>query len=245
MNQGLILTSQLLAFALFLQGLEIFSLCINSSMLKIWSFENLKRDLRIRFLFSEKSLRIIATFQILLALNALLSPHFLFFLGLFFTCLIVSIRFRGTFNGGSDMMTFVILTGTCVGWGLKPEWGLIYIAIHTFYSYFKAGIVKVIQKDWRTGRALPVFLQRSLYPDIQNLGVSLTHYKYVSLVLCWGAILFELGGISLLFIPKMTLIYFTMAVLFHLIVYRCFGLNRFFWIWISGWPSLFYVVTLL
>ena len=60
------------------------------------------------------------------------------------------IRWRGAFNGGSDFMTLVGLTGLLiahlVGAAGQPEWGwkagLGYVTLQTVSSYFVSGWVK-------------------------------------------------------------------------------------------------------
>jgi hypothetical protein len=243
MNSTLLMTSRLLAFTLFLQGVEYFLLTRKDLFIKVWCFENLKDDLKFKFLFSDQSYKITTLLQLLLAISAFAFPQFYFFIGLFITTLLISIRFRGSFNGGSDMMSFVVLTGVTIGLATSnPEiqkFGLVYIAIHASYSYFKAGLAKIKQVDWRSGVALMGLAHVSLYPEIRSLKIS----KAVSLFLGWAVMAFELAIISLPFFPDYAGIYFVLAIVFHLVVFASFGLNRFFWIWMCAWPSIFFALT--
>ena len=240
MNATLLMTSRLLAFTLFLQGIEYFLLTRKELFTKVWSFENLKDELKIRFLFSDLSFKIIVILQILTSLTAFIFPQTYLFVLLFLTTLLITIRFRGSFNGGSDMMSFVVLTGVLISFFAKnPEmgkFGLIYIGIHGIYSYFKAGLAKIRHADWRNGSALKGFSQVSLYPVVRSLKIS----PLLSLVLGWITILFELGTVSVLVVPDMVGVYFILAIIFHLMVFATFGLNRFFWIWMSAWPGIFF-----
>jgi hypothetical protein len=79
----------------------------------------------------------------------------------------------------------------------------------------------------------------SLYPEIRSLKIS----KAVSLFLGWAVMAFELAIISLPFFPDYAGIYFVLAIVFHLVVFASFGLNRFFWIWMCAWPSIFFALT--
>ena len=257
-EQATSLTAHLLSLCFLIYGVELFLLSRHSSFQRIWSLENLRSDFEtalpvhpnfIPVLFSVKSFQVIAILQMSLAIFSYFHPAPYFFLVLFILHLLVCVRFRGTFNGGSDMMSFVVLTGLLITKLGSPDsgfkLGLIYISIHTLYSYFKAGIVKLKEREWRTGQALPEFLYRSLFPEIQSLAVWLQHRKALSWGLCWIVMIFELLSPALLFFPRFSWAYFYLALLFHFSVLVTFGLNRFFWIWLAAWPSVLYTVNLL
>jgi hypothetical protein len=252
------LTAQLLAASLFLHGTEHLWISFRRSFRKIWSFENIGPDLRrglplpdrvIQTIFSVSSFRVIAILQIILAIFAIVDPQSWFFVGLAVTHLFMCIRFRGTFNGGSDMMVFVVLTGVLIGLLGKSEFtqklGLIYICIHALYSYFKAGLAKIRHRDWRNGSAISAFLGRSLFSDIRRLSAWLQPRRTLSLIFCWLVLAFELGSAILIFAPRLAFVYFLAAMAFHLAIYASFGLNRFFLIWLSAWPAILYSLSLL
>lgn len=243
------LTSMAVCLSMLLQSTELLVLCFKGELLNIWSFENLKGDLKFKFLFSEASFKVILVIQILTAILGLFFPSFIVIAVLFLTHLLTCIRFRGTFNGGSDMMTFVILTGLLIsqssGNGDAQEIGLVYISIHALYSYFKAGFSKIIRSEWRSGIALPVFVESSLFPDSRQVLGKLFSKRVVAIVSAWFVILFELLVVLLLLWTDLSLPYFVMAILFHAIVFLVFGLNRFFWAWAGAWPSLFYCLNLI
>jgi len=247
----------LLCFSMALQAVEIFALTRKNTFQKIWSYENLSTDLKkglplpeslLRLLFSIKSLRFIALFQILLCLIGPFYPSVLIFLFLALTHLLICIRFRGTFNGGSDMMTFVVLTGVLITLSTNDEryqkLGLIYIAIHTLYSYFKAGLVKVRYNEWRTGHALPAFLERSLFLDMKSVAQWLRLRPRLSQILGLGLISFELSALALPLMPSFGFFYFSLAASFHFLNFLSFGLNRFFWIWLTAWPAVLFSLRL-
>ena len=250
-------TAHILALTLIFQAVEL-SICSGQkSFFKIWSFKNLRQDLErglplpnalLPFIFSANAFRVILAVQVLAALASFLFPFFSVFLVLFLTHLLICIRFRGTFNGGSDMMIFVVLTGVLIVLASASEnfqkLGLIYIAIHTLYSYFKAGFAKIIQADWRSGRALPAFLDRSLLPDAKKIARGLQGQSAVCFILCWSVLIFELAAIALPLFPGFVGAYFTLILLFHFGIYLSFGLNRFFWAWLCAWPAVFYSISL-
>ena len=257
-NTFISMTSHFLAIALFIQALEIYLLSKKKSFLEIWSYENLKFDLEpglplpnsvIEFLFADKMVKRIAFLQLLLSLAAFIHPAAALFVLLFLCHLLICIRFRGTFNGGSDMMTFVLLTGMLIIFLAPSEkaqnLGFIYIAINTVYSYFKAGLAKVVNKEWRNGQALHSFLKRSLFLDTKNFANWLSTKKWVGFVFCWSVIFFELGIPTIFIFPSLIFFYFLCACLFHTIIFVSFGLNRFFWVWLAAWPSIFYAINLI
>lgn len=251
-----LITLGLISLFFLFSSLELLKLSSQPEFFKIWNYQHLQNDLMngiplpkklTNLLFSNQSFKWILFLQ--LTLSILLIPFSSPWIvaTMFILHLIVCTRFRGTFNGGSDMMAFVLLTGALIFTSFEsPEssrFGFLYIAIHTIYSYFKAGYSKVVQKDWRSGRALPRFLKRSLYPDIQKLSVWLSNQKTISLLACWTVITFEIMILLLLLFPNLISIYFLISLGFHFSVFLMFGLNRFFWIWLAAWPSIFYSLT--
>jgi hypothetical protein len=253
LEASFLLTARLLSFSMVLQAVEIFVLSRQSDFQHVWSYKNIQRDLEsglplnaklIEKIFSIPSLQKIAGLQIIFSAVAAALPHPAILIALFLTHLLICIRFRGAFNGGSDMMTFVVLTGVLISAAGFTKLGLIYIATHTLYSYFKAGLGKVKHKEWRNGQAIPAFLARSTFPDIQNTATKLANKKTINAVLGIGTVIFELSALGLLFALSASYLYFGLAVVFHLAIYFCFGLNRFFWIWISAWPATLFSLSL-
>lgn len=245
MNNSILITSRLLAFTLLLQAMELWLLMGKAEFTQVWSFENLKSDVKWKFLFSELSFKVIVLMQIAAAVVGFIHPQPISMIALFITHLLICIRFRGSFNGGSDMMAFVILTGMLIAHlSSHPEvqeFGLVYIAVHALYSYFKAGVAKIKHKEWRAGSALQSFLKMSLYPEIRQI----TLPRGMGRVLCWLVLVFELSAVALPFFPQIVPLYFVAAIVFHLAIYVTFGLNRFFWIWMCAWPAIFYFTKAL
>ena len=250
------LSMQMLAWTMFLQGLEMYLCSRRKWFRSIWGFRNLAADLErglplprplIWIFFNDDAFKHIAIVQMLSAVIAFSMPGSLPFGILFCTHLLFCIRFRGTFNGGSDMMTFVVLTGVLLSLVLPEtslKFGLVYICVHALFSYFRAGTGKLKEAKWRDGTALAIFLSRSLYPDMQKLAAQLRPMNWLCVVMSWGVMVFELSVIALPLAPNSAIVYFEALLLFHFCVYRAFGLNRFFWIWLSAWPSIFYTVGL-
>lgn len=174
---------------------------------------------------------------------------------LFMGTLLLLVRWRGAFNGGSDFMTLVTITGILIAqvvalWadkGLGWAVGLSYIAIHTLSSYFVSGWIKLLQPEWRSGRALTIFLNGGIYgplaPD------SIFRRPKVAMVCSWAFIVWEAVFPLTLLNPNSALLFMVIATVFHFLVFWFFGLNRFFWAWLtnltavwffSGWVSRFW-----
>jgi hypothetical protein len=174
---------------------------------------------------------------------------------LFVGNLLLLVRWRGAFNGGSDFMTLVAVTGLLIaqvlalwlGPGLGWAMGLSYIAIYTLSSYFVSGWIKLLQPEWRSGRALTIFLNGGLYGPLS--ANSVFRKPGVALVCSWAFILWEAVFPLVLFKPEWALVFAAIAAVFHFLVFWFFGLNRFFWAWLtnltavwffSGWISRFW-----
>lgn len=248
----------LIGFALFLSGAEFYLLSRKTSFRRIWSDRNLESDFRdgiplpgavTRRLFSLSFFPILAWLEMTAAVGMVVFPGIGWIPLLILIHLAICIRFRGTFNGGSDMMIFVVLSGLLIAEWTGGEWGrklgLSYIALHTGYSYLKAGAVKLWQEDWRKGAALPVFLSRSPVVGVDRVGAFLENHPKISKGIGGAAMLFEVSILALLVFPWAGFIYVALAVSFHFGNFLAFGLNRFFWVWCAAWPALLYSLSLL
>lgn len=173
--------------------------------------------------------------------------HLAIALLLFIGNLLLLIRWRGAFNGGSDFMTLITATGLLIaqvvekltdaqtGWSA----GLGYIAIQTLSSYFVSGWVKLKRPEWRNGQALPVFLNSGLYGPLKK--DSVFRRPVVALVCSWAFILWEGLFVCVLLFPNWTPLFVSVALLFHFLVFWFFGLNRFFWAWATNLGSIFFL----
>lgn len=163
---------------------------------------------------------------------------------LLFSQLAIGARFRGTFNGGSDYMTVVVLSGLSAAAGganhpLLVKAGLAYVAVQLVLSYFIAGCVKVSRPEWRRGEALRHLLSSNRYGT--PAWVSAWVAKPLLAGLAAAALLaFECGFPLALVGPRVALSFMTCGALFHLGNVLAFGLNRFLFAWVAGYPALLY-----
>jgi len=150
-------------------------------------------------------------------------------------------RFQGPYNGGSDRMGLLILFCLFLS-HILPEaaWrevALGYLAVQLTLSYFIAGWVKVVNPDWRRGRALRDVFQFSAYPVSENLR-ALAARPHLLFAASWAVMALELFFPATLLHPVTLVAGLALAALFHLANAMLFGLNRFFWVWIAAYPSL-------
>lgn len=150
-------------------------------------------------------------------------------------------RFQGPYNGGSDRMSLLILF--CLSLKtLAPdqywrELAVGYLALQLVLSYFISGWVKVVNQEWRSGRALCDVFQFSAYPVSESLR-SLAQSPRLLFTMAWCVMIFELVFPVALFSQESLIVALIIAAMFHFSNACFFGLNRFFWIWISGYPSI-------
>jgi len=158
--------------------------------------------------------------------------------------LLILHRFQGPYNGGSDRMGLLAL------WCLTlsrltpvPQWKELafgYLGVQLVLSYFISGGVKVVNPDWRTGRALRDVFQFSAYPVSEALRRWADRPR-VLLAMSWAVILFELA-FPLTLLSRPTLIAgLVVAAAFHLANACLFGLNRFFWTWLATYPAILWL----
>ena len=252
---ALALMRALCALSLVVQTLEFLRLRGPLGPDGIWSFAVQQGDLAhaarpVRAAFAFLSRPPVHTAHLALRLAAAVLLPFGFGLPvslfLFLGTLAILVRWRGAFNGGSDFMTVAVTTalviadiGAAIG---KTETGaaaaLWYVAVHAISSYFVSGAVKLLDPDWRSGRALPIFLDGGVYgplpPD------SLFRRRPAAIACTWGFILWECAFPLALLAPEIAAVFCAVALVFHLLVFRFFGLNRFVFAWAATFPAIVY-----
>ncbi len=153
-------------------------------------------------------------------------------------------RYQGPYNGGSDRMGLLVLYCVTLAHvlpaGLISETAFGYLGIQVVMSYFISGKVKIVNPDWRSGRALADVFAFSAYPVSERLR-DLANRPRQMMLASWPVIGFELVfPISLLWAPALVLA-LTIAFAFHLANACLFGLNRFVWVWVASYPSLLWI----
>lgn len=168
---------------------------------------------------------------------------------LFGSIFMVALSFGGNFNGGADQMTMQIsialLIALFVG-SLKPDltelaqrFALLYITVQLCLSYFVSGVTKVINADWRSGKALQEILRSQNYDVATFAKSSIGGSQALSRISSWFVILLELIFPVVLIKPQLAFALAPIMLLFHLGNFMVLGLNRFVFIWLAAYPSIF------
>ena len=251
-------TQKLIGVAVFFQTIELLSLKKEFGPHGIWNWETIQKDFKVfppplnwifQLYLSYLGFLGTLTLRLTSAIGILIWPQPIFFVALVFTSLLVCARWRGTFNGGSDAITQAILNALCVAalgatfWPNHPKivrGALLYIALQSTLSYWIAGLVKIKVKEWRSGRALALFLHHPSY-EVNPLAQKFSHWPWACLSASWIVMGFECLFPWALFNRTACLILVGTAFCFHSINVYVFGLNRFLFAWVATYPSLFYI----
>jgi len=216
----------------------------------IWRWSTLARELRwlrpvlaYRPFLAVLGVRLVAALLLLGGLRGPVAPV------LWVTTLLVDVRFRGTYNGGSDLMTMVVLTSLVVAHvggrsTVLVNAALLYIAAQAMLSYFIAGVSKATNGDWWRGDALREFVAR---PDFATPAPvrRLLRRRGALIAASSAVIVFEVAfPVAFAGVPAAWVLV-AMALLFHLGVVVVFGLNRFVLAWAASWPAVIYAARLL
>lgn len=162
---------------------------------------------------------------------------------------VLTARFAGHFNGGSDGMTRVVL-GALLLDGASP-WeprlrlvALGWIAVQLTASYFVAGMVKARESLWRSGDAVAAIVNSGHY-DVPLRTRAWLSRPAVSRAASWGTLAFELSSPVVYFLPRelalpTLALWSAVALVFHLTNAWVLGLNRFVFAWAAAYPALFF-----
>ncbi len=246
----------LLGWSLVLQTLEHLAIARRDRVL-VWDIQWHEMPTRpvmlrpfLRWCFDARRYTALLGLRLVLALGLMLGWHGLWLsLPLMAIAVLLLLRWRGAFNGGSDFMTLVGLSGMLWVDGLTPLWGaelawragLWWVTLQLITSYFMSGWVKLKHRGWRNGTALPLFLETGIYGPLSPS--SPWRQPALARAVAWGFILWE-GLFALVFLDiRLAWVGCGLGLLFHLLVFWYFGLNRFFWAWLATYPALLYAVT--
>lgn len=212
------MTGRLLALALILQSAEFLAI-------KPYPWNVIREEIPQWLRPILQPYRFTVILQLIISLFCLVEPaHPAVIAILLATQWLIAIRWRGTFNGASDSMTFLVT----VGWLASLFWekALWYIAIQVILSYFVAGVSKLLEGEWRSGRALAVFLGRPR--------------KRGDRLVAWSIIAFEVFFPAAVLSPRVALAFMAGGLFFHLINAYVLGLNRFVFAWLAAYPALYW-----
>lgn len=247
-----------LGFSIFIQSLEMLQLRKHLSNSGLWSWPIVQYDFKyfpsplfviFNFLLSYPNIIFVVILQLFLSLSLIIYPHFILILCLFICTLLISLRWRGSFNGGSDSLTLLCLAAVllCAVFlsalplaNSKPSLAALwFIAIHGSLSYGLAGGVKLKERSWRNGAALRDYLQSSTYSIPASI-VAISERSLTCVVASWLIIIFECSFPFLVFFSSYKTEVLIAGVLFHAVNIYLLGLNRFFYAWLATYPALYF-----
>ncbi len=252
-DTALLITEKLIALALVLQSLEFLKLRAHFSKNGVWRWETLQKEFQafpnfiydcLHFLLNDKHFQILSVLRFIASILLVFFSHPALSTFLFLTHILVCLRWRGTFNGGSDYMTSLILLALSIA-RLFPQsaqakdFALFYIAIQSVLSYFIAGFVKLKNNDWRTGQALTGFLESFQY-GVPQMIQRLSQHKKLMFFASWSILIFELSAPLALIDFQFCIQFISWAFAFHLLNHFLFGLNRFVFAWLASYPAILY-----
>ena len=238
----LLVMAKLLSIAVVFQSVELFQIRRAWSAGGIWDWNTLRKEFGILgVVFDEHGFTALLCVRLVCAFVAFFFPNFILMLVLFLSTLLIAVRWRGSFNGGSDYMTLIVSGCLSVAWGFPraEKACLYYVAVQTCLSYFMAGMAKIRKKDWWTGKALSDFL-KSEYYDVPERLRSLTKQRSLLVAVSWMILTFECVFPLSLCKPEICAIFIAFALVFHLGNVYAFGLNRFLFAWAAAYPALYF-----
>jgi len=241
-------TERLTGLAIFVGTLELLALRRHCSDDGIWRWRTLQPELPwLAPLLAYRPFVAVLFLQAATAMALMAGAGRGTALVLWITSLLVCLRFRGTFNGGSDAMQMVLLSALVLAqWDpsrpVLVQAALLYIAVQLTLSYVLGGIAKWRQAEWRRGTALAAFVESPQYgvpPMLQRL----LRRPRISMAASAGILLFECAMPVAWFSTATALVVVGMAFGFHLANVALFGLNRFLLLWTAAYPALLYAAS--
>lgn len=196
-------------------------------------------------IFGSRDARLLFIFRAGLSIILLLGhqSHWVL-LALSLHSLLILHRYQGPYNGGSDRMGLLILYCLCLSrWlpdGIGTEAAFGYLGMQVILSYFISGQVKIVNPEWRSGRALQDVFSFSAYPVAGSLR-ALADRPRLLWGASWAVMLFEVLFPFSVLHPYALIVALGIATMFHVANAFLFGLNRFVWFWIASYPSILWL----
>ena len=247
------LVSKLVSISVLVQSFELMSLRkeFRENGLYPWSIlkAEYSRGLQPLFslFFSARNFPFLILAQLILALVLFILPVFWICVGLMITALFINLRFRGTFNGGSDKMTLMSLIALVIATShdnsvFSVIVGMWFLALQSVTSYLFAGFAKLREPTWRSGSVLFQLLNLPHYPVPQMIRKRVMKNPEWMKIIPWALLGFECLFPLIFLNSFVAMIFFSAALIFHLMNVCIFGLNRFFFAWVATYPAIFFLI---
>lgn len=218
----------------------------------IWRWSTLAAELRpLRSLLAYRPFVVLLVCRLACAALLLVGVRGAVAPALWIMTVLVNLRFRGTYNGGSDLMTMVVLTGLVVAHlghrsAVVVGGALLYVAAQATLSYLVAGVAKVRNPAWRRGDALAAFAARPDFavPPLVRRALGGCGSARVAAA-SWVVMAFECAFPLALVGVRVAWVFVALALVFHLGTIVVFGLNRFLLAWAASWPAVIFAARVL
>lgn len=251
-SEALLWVSRIVGVAIALHTLELWHLRGVMADDGVWRWSDVREDVRVFPSVVVRGLDALLrprAFSILLALRIacagwiVIAPHALPMVLLWAGSLLIAMRFRGSFNGGSDFMTLVVLSGLSVG-ALVPSpiatvGALWWIALQACNSYLLAGWVKLRTASWRSGEAFSVFMRSTIFGS-PGLPRVLIDRPGMARAIAWSVIAFECAFPLALAGPRACVAFTALAGAFHVTNAYVIGIHRFVLAWAATYPAIYW-----
>lgn len=243
------LTSLAVAIAVVQQSVELLALRRAMADDGVWAWSVLRREFvgvpagLADAVFGDRGTLAVLTLRLAAAAAVPVAPALPCLLVMLATTLLVALRWRGSFNGGSDAMTITVLLAASVA-GAFPgsdavQLGCLwYVALVSVHSYVIAGLVKLRAPAWRDGSALSIFVAGSVHGA--PAGAAVFARPGIARAVSWTMIALECLFPLALLDPWICAGFIALAVPFHVVNAYVFGLDRFVFAWVATYPALLY-----
>lgn len=236
----------LASVAMFIGTMELFAIRAHWGERGTWRWSSLQDELGFaRWALATRPFTGLLVARLLAAAWLLREPSLIAMVVAWVTSLAVNVRFRGTYNGGSDHLLMIVLSAVLIGrvGDASPvvvRVAVVWIGVQALLSYTIAGLAKLRDAQWRSGTALPVLLAIPAY-GVPTPIQALLQRPGVARAATWGVLVFECGFPLVLLGPRAAAVGIVVAAVFHVANAWVLGLNRFLLTWAATWPALVYV----
>lgn len=156
-------------------------------------------------------------------------------------CLLLEMKRHYFSVDGSDEMTLLCLTATCLsGFGDSSRYVALFLAAELALAYTTAGAYKAASPFWQKGNAL-LHITRTKAFGQKQVSKLLHRYPLLSRYSELALVLWESGFLIALIAPRPVLWFILAAgVIFHLSCAGVMGLNTFLWAFAAGYPCVIF-----
>lgn len=243
-----ILVEILLAFALLLQSLEYLGMKDEFRVGGTWagpdvalnSLFNFHLYLRLFLLVFILLVGVARYFDLAFETYRFISLLPVAWLGMLASQLILVLRMNLLPSGGAEALLFWFqISVLWMHYFGEAGGGLIFVAVLLLSSYFLAGLRKLWRPEWRSGEVLRGYLKKSWYRIPANLREHGDGSQGSMRVLSRAIVLAQIALPLVLLLPGGFWGFVLISLVFHLLNFWVFSLNRFVWVWAAGYPAVY------